>query len=477
MFYPPSQTQQRPFLCAGLFLVSLAFFAFLSSNALINGDAALYQQQIVNFDFAQRTVHLGYYLLGSPFIHMLPLPDDYALNLMNCFFGALCSVLIYLTALAITQNHRAALLSVTVLLTNYLFVVNAAYAEVYLPQLFFFLLAIQLVLRERSIPAGVSFALSFLVTPSALFGLPFLLLLQRDRRAMVQLTTTALLLVLPAILPRWDDYYGGGRGILKAVSTGWPIQAALAKEAGELFTSMLCYAPFLLAGVLYIVRTRRLHRFGAALLSLWFCSFIFGEKFGDVPVQLPTYVLLSPVVGLGVIFLLGLARKRSAHAVSALYLFIILAVGITGFFTIRRMAETTRSLNEYRTTVLAIDRSAHPDYLVLGGWSQGILFEHYVLQRSYTGVWINTEWLAGDWGEAMHNKSRAQLERARSSGREMWLLDADPSPLSALSKQGYVIEPFRNFYRARKQMLKDGAGHRDHPITGNHLYPLGRAGR
>ena len=450
-----SQTQKTSFFCGGLFLISFFLFASLSANVLINGDAALYAQQIVHLDFAQRTIHLGYFLLGSPFIHILPLPPDYALNLMSCFFGALCTVLIYLIAFTTAQNHRVAFISVLVLLTNYLFVVNAVYAEVYVPQLFFFLLAVECVLLQKAIPAGLSFALSFLITPSALFGLPCLLFLHRDKRAMLELMTTAFLVVLLALLPNAEDYFVGGRGLLKAVRIDLAIDRALLKEGRELFTTLLWYAPFLLAGSVYIMRNKRLHTLGGALISLWFFSFIFGEKFGDVPVQLPTYVLLSLVGGLGFHYLLDFRHGRSTFITSTVYLLLILCLSITGLLTFRRIEETRHTLIGYRDTAHAINQRAHPDYLVVGEWTQGILFEHYLFQRSYTDVWINTEWLSGDWGQHMQKVSKTKLDDALASGREIWLLDNDLSLFPDLDKQGYVIEPFRNCYRASLKPHKD----------------------
>jgi hypothetical protein len=196
------------------------------------------------------------------------------------------------------------------------------------------------------------------------------------------------------------------------------------------------------------MRNKRLHALGGALISLWFFSFIFGEKFGDVPVQLPIYVLLSLVGGLGFHYLLGLRNGRNTLITSIVYLLLILCVSITGLFTFRRIEERSHKLIEYRDTVLAINRRAGPDYLAVGEWSQGILFEHYIFQRSYTDVWINTEWLSGDWGQHMQKDSTAKLNDALSSGREIWLLGNDLSLFPDLHKQGYVIEPFRNCYRA-----------------------------
>ena len=110
--------------CGGMFLFTFALFSFISPNALVNGDAALYEQQIVHFDFSQRTIHLGYYLLGVPFIHLLPLPADYALNLMNCFFGALSVVMIFLIGFTVSKTVLVGFIASIFLLTNYIFVYN-----------------------------------------------------------------------------------------------------------------------------------------------------------------------------------------------------------------------------------------------------------------------------------------------------------------------------------------------------------------
>jgi hypothetical protein len=215
--------------CGGLFLISFALFSLITPNALINGDAALYQQQITHFDFSQRTIHLGYYLLGIPFIHFLPLPADYALNLMNCFLGALSIVLIFTIALTVSQNLLVAFVSSTLLLTNYIFVYNGVYAEVYMPQLFFFLLSFQLVLLQKAIPAGIAFALAFLITPSSLFGFPCLILLLRGKKQLFHFSAAAFLVISVPIAPHRTDYFLGGRGLLKAVQDQISIHHVLIK--------------------------------------------------------------------------------------------------------------------------------------------------------------------------------------------------------------------------------------------------------
>jgi hypothetical protein len=445
-------TKKSLLFCGGIFLISFALFAFLSPNALLNGDAALYEQQIAHLDFSQRTIHLGYYFFGSPFIHLLPLPADYALNLMSCVFGALSIVVIFTIACTLSQNLLVGFVSSTLLLTNYLFVYNAVYAEVYMPQLCFFLLSLQLVLSQHAVSAGIAFALAFLITPSSLFGLPCLIVVLRNKKHIIHFSTAALLVIIVILAPHLGNYFFGGRGLLKAVQARMSIHHAVIKESKEFLSSFLLSVPFLVAGIIHIITDKRLRHLGIGIISLWFVSFLFGERFGDVPIQLPTYALFCLIGGLGFHYVVRLGNGKNPVITCTAYGFLILCVSTTGLFALRRIEATNRTLIEYRNTVVALNRTAHPDYLVVGGWSQGILFEHYIFQRSYTGVWINTEWLSGEWGERMQKESSAKLNDALSSGREIWLLDARLSAVSTVSKLGYVIEPFRNYYRIRRRV-------------------------
>ena len=92
-----------------ILLAAFAAFASLSTEALINGDAAVYLQQMQNLDFTDRPVHLGYYLLGAGFIRILPGSDDHAINLMNCFLGALSIMLVYFITFTICHKHIPAI--------------------------------------------------------------------------------------------------------------------------------------------------------------------------------------------------------------------------------------------------------------------------------------------------------------------------------------------------------------------------------
>ncbi len=189
-----------------IFLISFVLFALSSPGALPNGDAALYLQQILSLDVSQRTTHIGYYLIGIPFIHFLPFASDYSLNLMSCLCGALCASLLFAITVCITRSRFISLLACIILVTTNVFAHNAVFAEVYVPQLFFFLLALLLLQRNSPIAGGASYALSFLITPSALFGLAMLFPFRRNKKQLARFAAAFLLLTGIIVVPHLSDY-------------------------------------------------------------------------------------------------------------------------------------------------------------------------------------------------------------------------------------------------------------------------------
>jgi hypothetical protein len=92
-----------------------------------------------------------------------------------------------------------------------------------------------------------------------------------------------------------------------------------------------------------------------------------------------------------------------------------------------------------------MNKVASPNYLVIGGWSKGILFGQYVFQKPYMPCWINTQWLGGRWKRA---DAITKLNEAIATRRQIWLLDKYPGLFSVLQKSGYKIEGFRHIYVA-----------------------------
>ena len=130
---------------------------------------------------------------------------------------------------------------------------------------------------------------------------------------------------------------------------------------------------------------------------------------------------------------------------------VILAVVTNGFVAFERTMAMNKYHTGYRNTVIEMSKLAGPDYLVVGGWTRGILFEHYVFQKSYTPYWINTQCLAGVMGKERQLEAIKKLNEAVTARRQIWLLRKHPALFSALKQAGYKITPFRYIYVAIAQ--------------------------
>jgi len=505
-----------------IFLLTFAGFAGLTSNAFINGDTAVYAHQIAHLDFAHRTIHLAYYMIGALFTWLIPGSNDYALNLMNCLFGALSISLIYLMAFTIFQKHIIATISSLFLVTNYFFIVNSLYAEIYILQVFFLLLALQCWLLNKPIAAGLAFTLSILVTPSSILAIPCFVILRPQKKALLRLGLTLLILLAIALLPRLDEYLFGNRGLL-SVSRQVNVGITAVKEGYEVIFGLFLYIPFILSGITEVAKQKKLQVFGIAILSLWILNFLIIDRFRDVPAQLPFYALLCLIGGLGfsrsvyfmttktidkvamkdlwllsctalvMISLQGIAIKIgktpaqislthislflpiSLFALVALYAVIvtlmvkifgrvkliyssailamlILFVGANSYLSFTLVSKLKHELTEFRSSALEVERVAQSDYLVVGDWSQGILFEHYVFGKFETGYWINTECLLSDSRDSPKcEESIKKWQNSIVSGKEIWLLGDYPSLVSDLRTSGYTVRPSKNIYRATVQ--------------------------
>jgi hypothetical protein len=389
-----------------------------------------------------------------------------------------------------------------------MFVSNAVYAEVYASHVFFLLLAVHLWLRNKQVMAGASFALAFLITPSTVFALPLFIVMRPHRQALLRLGAAALIGATVAVLPNVSDYVFGGRGLLQVGRRSLSMGDTILKEGREVLLSLFACLPFVLRGGVRTLKEEKLRPLGVGIVCLWLVSLL-GERFGDVPVQLPTYALLSLVAALGFdsfltttaprerdryvwlyfglpliaagaltlvvqgaerhvplrVFLLCMCAIISYNQIASLLMRVLklgrrgdlvrvagvvaLIVSINGYLAFRGIRNASGDLVSYRDTVLEMDRIASPDYVTVGGWSDGILFEHYVFGTSYTGRWINTEWLLGIWGESEQSEAVEAWRHAIAAGREVWLFEYDAPLFSTLRESGYTIEPYRKIYRAR----------------------------
>jgi hypothetical protein len=427
-----------------ILLAAFAALASLSTEALFNGDAATYVQQMQNLNFTERPVHLGYYLLGAGFIRILPGSDDHAINLMNCFLGALSIMLVYFITFTICHKHIPAIAASLLLFTHYMFLDNSIYAEVYTPQVCFFLLSISLWLLNKPILAALSFLLAFLITPSTILALPCFFILRPRLRPLLLFCTIFLVIAAVTIFPVRQSYFFGSRGLFGVANRPFNLNWALNKEGREIFSGFFLCIPLVVAGLLEIFGRKRFRPLAFALLILWLVTLFSAEKINDVSPQLPTYAMLCVVGGLGLGLLLRISDRKTyiKFTIYTAVIAVIFAVFINGLNTFKGAQVLNKNRTGYRNTAIQISKVADPDYLVMGNWDRGILFEHYVFQKLFTPYWINLEWLDGYWGREQQDKSIKKLRQAIAAHRQIWLLEDHRVAMAKLQQNGYKITRF-----------------------------------
>ncbi len=494
-------------------VVSFVLFASLAPDALTNGDDAVYVQQIKSLDLSKRTTHLGYYLLACPLALLAPDFSDHALNLLSAFFGALTIGAIFLLTKALSGSSAAAVSSGLFLATNYVFVANSVFAEVYVSQTFFLVLALMALLEGRPIAGGLAFGLSALITPSTLLAAPGLVVLRPRLGQLIRFGAAAGLLLVLCLSWVLDDYVFGERGLLAAAGGVADLHAAVMKEGKEVVLGVSAWLPLLLLGGYELFARRRLRRFGLALWVIWLFTFLFGEKFGDVPAQLPTYAVFGVVVGVGLEGLISwlqatrAGQQRLARmallALVAVVPFVIVAAArpfsrtlqrlpellppllatllvvvalaaalwlpgrrplrwivpavlvlISGTMTISLIRGKSEEVVAYRDTVLEAGRRLQPGHLVLGTWTRGILFNHYVHAEPYHQSWLDVRRLGGLFGETDQIAAEEQWRAALAAGHEIWFLGDYPEYLAEVRREHYHVRPFGMILHARHRSRK-----------------------
>ncbi len=488
---------------------SFVLFAALAPDALTNGDDAVYAQQIKSFELGERTTHLGYYLLGSPLALLAPDFSDYSLNAMSAFFGALTVAAVGLLTRALCGSSTGAIFSGLFLATNYLFVYNCVFAEIYISQTFFLVLAFGLLLYAQPVAGGLAFGLSTLISPSTLLAVPGLVVLRPRLRLLFKFAAAAALLLVLCLAWVLGDYLFGDRGLLGATSGGVDLKATVMKEGLEIVLGVFVWLPLLLLGILELATRAPFRRFGAVLLTVWVFIFVFGERFADVPAQLSTHALLGVAVGIGVerlnrwwrlseaggrrlsmallvavalvpvaaaalarpfsgtlqrlpgflppviagtliVTALGAAwlpRRRSARL-----LFPLVLALISGAVTLTLIRQQSEETVAYRETVLRAGKVAESHHLVVGTWTRGILFNHYLYGQPYHESWLDVQRLEGSLGEADQAAARKRWRAALAAGYEIWFLGDHPEYLAEARRQNYHVEPFgRIFHVHRRQ--------------------------
>lgn len=511
-------------------------FGLQAPAALPNGDAAVYAQQIAEQDFQSRPVHRGYYVLMSALTGGASELDDQTLNRAHAVLAGATVGLTAFLAGVLCGGPAWGLLVLPVALAHGSLVENAFWTEVYGPQCFFLVATFVLVAGGRVAWAGLPLAMAVLITPSSLLAVPALLLMRPDLRSFLSLGLVGGSVTLGSLATVYEDYLWGDRGLLKASGTAVDLKMAVLKEGFEVVFGFFGFLGLLALGLAVLAGRSHTRPWLAVLAVWWAPHFFLGERFRDVPVQLGLWVLLIPVVVLGVrevarwgqdaaseapddlLFgistaepglrflptvviaggflalmpMIHIARsqvQRFSDLPSWTFPALVAAAGIAGLAcltaVVRPSLSTRRSaagvawavgavvgilwtshfvekenqaMTAYRDLSLAVhgqhgEHGEHGEigeavdgYRVIAGWSRGILYEHYLFQRSYVGIWINPAQLSGDWGDGERSEAEQNLQSAMDRGLDIYWLSAATEQktgskvIDMLKTRGYRFE-------------------------------------
>ncbi|HKO47124.1 MAG TPA: glycosyltransferase family 87 protein [Polyangiaceae bacterium] len=304
----------------GIFLFFLALFAAhgsLLQPLLQNGDSAVYNQQIDDHDLSHRSTHVGYFALGMLFNALLPFGTDLNMNVMLLVVGFLGLVALYFTAKLASNSRLVGLASVVLALSLPSQVRGMLLSEVDGVSVAFVAMAFACFVRGASLVAGLLFGFSVLVTP--LSGPLLVLFLSSFRirrlgasgvlvgqvKRLAKFGAGALLVFVPAVWMVYQDYVYGPRGLLHAPRSTMTVPQRIAHSVQFTGDELGYTLPLYAVAVVLCLASSRLWRAGQPALPL-ICSMammaVVGDRFLDVPVQLPNLVLLGilPAIAYGV---------------------------------------------------------------------------------------------------------------------------------------------------------------------------------
>ncbi len=240
--------------------------------------------------------------------------------------------------------------------------------------------------------------------------------------------------------------------MLKASHAAMSADEAFAKEYREFFAGMLWYLPFLLAGCIHIMKNKMTRDWGIALFSMWLITFAAGERFGDVPVQLPAYAFICIIVASGMKALLYASRHKSRVLAAAVGLYCLLALTVSGGITGRQISMTACSPHRVpefnpRSQAGSPSRFSRGRGMDAGHSLRALPLRHiiYGLVAEYRmpcrGVGIAHA--RGKRGKVTAGVTFRQGDMAFKLRCRAFFHD--------LTEQGYPIEPFHTIYRAVKK--------------------------
>jgi hypothetical protein len=358
---------------------------------LQDGDAAVYNQQIEAHRFDIRTTHIGYIALGTVFHALSPLSTDTTMNVMTAILGAVGVVAVAWLALALGASPWLAVLAAALAFAGPEYLRGMVLSEVDIVLAVLAICALALYAWRRPVLAGAAYGLAMLCSPLGAWSLPWFVCLRtstagdarsrwRDHaRQLATFGVVSLAVYAPIVVWHWHDYFYGGRGILHAPRRALNLLVDLGRSV-HFFEAGLAIAPLMVAG-LALVLTRRgsapQRSLAIGVLISAIASALWGERFLDVPVQLPNWLVLACYAAL-VGQLVEAPRRWVAVPVAALLM--------TGAESAANAVTNLEQIARMQRDWLAMAQASVPHPIFLVGfrdvWNDGKRFNRVVYHRA-----------------------------------------------------------------------------------------------
>jgi hypothetical protein len=440
---PDRQTVLIASACGAAAFVLLLLF---TPHGFELGDAPYYAEYIAARELGYASKHIGYYLLGIAFTSIVPLEFNYSLNVLSALTGAISVGLAASVAYTLSGKKTAMLGAAVLMMTPYTFVTSAVNAEVYAPQLCFFLLSIQLALLTKPVAAGLSYAAACLITPSTVLLAPFMATLLSRRKDLLLAAAATMLPVLAVLAPVLGDFLWGPHGVIGLPPGNLTLWTGLWKEWWELRGFSLGLV-FVGLGLWALIRSRSHRLFLAALFAVWLLSLLLGEHYSDVPVQLPLYGMFSVIGGIG--FAWTAHRLQRTRLTTIGLTAALVAIGVVaGSTTYVRVAEETACANTMRESFEEMERCAQSGDVAVAPFSVALLGRYYLGEDEV--VWVTDDALAGKSGADERAASERKLQGALLARKCVYLPgEFDDSAYAFFTQQDYEVAPFESMFVAR----------------------------
>ena len=407
---------------------------------LQNGDGAVYNEQIEQCTLGIRTPHVGYMVLGIIFNKILPFGTERNLNLMCLVFASFGAAAIIAIARKHGSTWLAALFAGLLVFGIRSYLRGAVLAEVDGVACSLILIALASWMYGYRIAAGIAYGAAMLVTPLSSLSLPVFLFTSDRESARLRdllrhsldlciLGVSALAVYAPLVLYFWQDYWHGGRGLLRAPRQPWDLHEQVMRSVRFFTSPAMPWLVLGLAGVLVGTTKRKSIAFGTIVAIAGAATV--GERFLDVPVQLPQLCMLA-------VFAMVLVDRIPNKKV--------LLCSLAVLWTTSALPSYLDERNEIRDklglaeTYKEMARQT-PKLMVVGlgdSWIDGLQFERLIYHRTKLGLGLDYRQFRG---------SRRAISRTHRD-YAIWLMS--PAPTGTMN-------PFLKAWRKENRSIRGQA--------------------